>query len=64
MKPWKTISRTSVFDHPPRVRVESHRVELPDGRIIEDWPWVVMPDYVNVVAVTEAGLFILFRQTK
>jgi ADP-ribose pyrophosphatase len=64
MKPWRTISRTAVFDHPPRMRVESHRVELPDGRIIEDWPWIVMPDYVNVVAVTEAGLFIMFRQTK
>jgi ADP-ribose pyrophosphatase len=64
MKPWRTISRTSVFDRPPRVRVESHGIELPDGRIIDDWPWVVLPDYVNVVAVTEAGLFILFRQTK
>lgn len=64
MKPWRTISRTSVFDRPTRVRVESHRIELPDGRIIEDWPWVVLPDYVNVVAVTEAGLFIMFRQTK
>jgi ADP-ribose pyrophosphatase len=46
------------------VSVESHRVELPDGRIIEDWPWVVMPDYVNVVPVTEGGLFLVLRQTK
>jgi ADP-ribose pyrophosphatase len=44
--------------------VEAHTVELPDGRVIEDWPWVVTPDFVNVVAVTEAGEFLLFRQTK
>lgn len=44
--------------------VESHRVELPDGSIIEDWPWVVIPDYVTIVAVTKAGLFLVFRQTK
>jgi hypothetical protein len=35
MKLWRTISRTTVFDRPPRVRLESHRVEPPDGRIIQ-----------------------------
>lgn len=64
MKVWRTLSRHTVFDRPPRVSVEIHRVELPDGRIIEAWPWVVTPDYVNVVAVTDAGLFLVFRQTK
>jgi len=44
--------------------VESHAVELPDGRVIQDWPWLVMPEYVNVVAVTKDGEFLCFRQTK
>ena len=39
-------------------------VALPNGRIIDDWPWVVTPDYVNVVVVTESGKFLFFRQTK
>jgi ADP-ribose pyrophosphatase len=37
---------------------------LPDGRVIPDWQWVITPDYVNVVAISESGLFLCFRQTK
>lgn len=64
MKPWKTRARQTILDHSRFLRVESHAVELPDGRVIPDWPWVVTPDYVNIVAVTEAGAFVCFRQTK
>jgi ADP-ribose pyrophosphatase len=39
-------------------------VELPDGRLIPDWPWIITPDYVNVVAVTSEEHFICFRQVK
>ncbi|MEZ4709574.1 MAG: NUDIX hydrolase [Caldilineaceae bacterium] len=44
--------------------VENHTVELPDGRVIEEWPWLITPDYVNVVAITNEDEFICFRQTK
>jgi ADP-ribose pyrophosphatase len=44
--------------------VEVHAVELPDGRVVEDWSWVVLPEYAIVVAVTETGSFLVFRQTK
>ena len=64
MRPWKTISRHTILDHSKYLVVESHEVELPDGRTIKDWPWIVTPDYVNVAAVTEAGEFLCFRQTK
>lgn len=64
MKQWKTQSRTLVHHQPPWLIVEQHAVELPDGRVIPDWPWVITPDYVNVVALTEEGRFICFRQTK
>jgi ADP-ribose pyrophosphatase len=64
VQPWKTISRRTVLDGGKFLRVESHTVELPDGQIISDWPWVITPDYVNVVALTEAGEFLCFRQTK
>jgi ADP-ribose pyrophosphatase len=39
-------------------------VELPDGRVIQDWSWVTTPDYVNVVALTGDGKFLLFHQMK
>ena len=64
MKPWKTLSRRRVLDYGRFLTVEEHTVELPDGRIIPDWRWVITPDYVNVVAITTDGLFICFRQTK
>jgi ADP-ribose pyrophosphatase len=64
MKPWKTLARETVFDHSKYLRVENHTVLLPDGRVIPDWPWVIAPDYVNVVAETEGGQFLCFRQTK
>jgi ADP-ribose pyrophosphatase len=64
MQPWKTRSRRVVLDYSRFLVVEEHAVELPDGRIIPDWPWLIAPDFVNVVAITEAGLFLCFRQTK
>lgn len=44
--------------------VERHAVELNDGRVIPNWTWVVTPDYVNIVAITEENTFLCFRQTK
>ncbi len=64
MKTWKTLSRKTVLQHSKYLTVESHTIELPDGRILADWPWLVMPDYVNVVAVAEDGRLLCFRQTK
>ena len=64
MKPWKTRSRRTLLDYSKFLVVEEHAVELPDGRVITDWPWVIVPDHVNVVAVTEAEEFLCFRQTK
>jgi ADP-ribose pyrophosphatase len=64
MKPWKTKTRLTVLDQRPWLLVENHTVELPDGRLIPDWPWVITPDYVNVVAVTTDDHFVCFRQVK
>lgn len=64
MVSWKTLSRQKILDYSKFLAVEEHTIQLPDGRIIENWPWVVMPNFVNVVAVTENGRFLLFRQTK
>jgi 8-oxo-dGTP pyrophosphatase MutT (NUDIX family) len=64
MQQWKTRSRRQVLDYGKWLKVEVHEVELPDGRIIPDWTWIITPDYINVVAVTESGDFLFFRQTK
>ena len=64
MKPWKTKTRSTVLNQRPWLLVENHIVELPDGRLIPNWPWIITPDYVNVVAVTAEERFICFRQVK
>ena len=64
MQPWKTRSRQKVVDFGKWLAVENHQVELPDGRVIDNWPWIITPDYVNVVVETEENKFLCFRQTK
>lgn len=64
MQPWKTVSRQTVLKFSNYLTVENHTIELPDGRVISDWPWVITPDYINVAAITAAGEFLCFRQTK
>lgn len=64
MIPWKTLARKVIHHQPPWLIVEEHTVQLPDGRLIPDWPWIITPDYVNVVAETEEGSFLCFHQTK
>jgi len=64
MKTWKTLSRETILDHGKFLRVENHQVELPDGRIIDNWSWVITPDYINVLLETNESKFLFFRQTK
>jgi hypothetical protein len=40
MRTWKTLSRQTVLDRGKFLRVEDHTVELTNGRIIEQWPWL------------------------
>jgi ADP-ribose pyrophosphatase len=64
MRCWKVNNRKIVLEKQPWLVVEEHVIELPDGRVIPDWTWVVCPDYVNVVVRLEDGRFLLFRQDK
>lgn len=64
MRGWKTLSRRTLLDLSPWLTIEEHAVELPDGRMIDGWPWVESREFANVVAVTEDGRFLLFRQVK
>jgi len=66
MKLWQTLARCPVHQTGDGrfLVVEHHRVQLPDGRVIEEWPWLRTPDFVNVVAQTREGRYLCFRQTK
>lgn len=64
MQRWLTRSREVVLDKRPWLVVEQHIVELPDGRVIPDWTWLITPEFVIVVAITIDGQYLCFRQTK
>ena len=66
MQPWITRKKQTVFetDHGRFLKVEHHEVSLPDGRGIPDWLWIVTPDFISVVLVTENNDYMCFRQTK
>ncbi len=64
MQLWKTIAKRLLYQPNRFLTVELHEVELPDGRRIADWPWLITPDYANVLARTRDGRFLCFRQPK
>jgi hypothetical protein len=46
------------------LKVEQHVVAFGDGQQVDDWPWVITPDFVNVVPVLGDGRILCFRQEK
>ena len=60
----KTVSRRLLCKPNQFLSLEIHEVELADGRRIDDWPWVITPDYANILARTTDGRFLCFRQLK
>lgn len=64
MQLWKTLKKELILNHSKWLKVEDHTIQLPDGKVIEQWPWIISPDYVNVVVQDTNGNFVCFRQTK
>ena len=78
MQRWKTLSKTRIFTYDEKLRIEGqeqefsdsriiferHEIELPDGRIVANWPWIETTEFIDVLAMTQDGKFICFRQTK
>ncbi len=64
LRVWETVARKTFLQPSKFLTVESHTVKLPDGRIIPDWAWLVIPSAVIVLPVTADHQFLCFRQTK
>jgi ADP-ribose pyrophosphatase len=60
--PWRTLDRREVLSVPGRLSVTVETVELPDGRIIDDYWQVTAQPYVVVFAETADGKVICQRQ--
>lgn len=58
---WRTISSKYLFNR-PWLTARLDVVELPDGRINNEYYVLEYPDWVNVIAITEDGHFVMERQ--
>jgi len=52
METWKTLERDVILDLSPYLKVEAHKIQLPDGQVIENWPWLITPNFVNVLKLS------------
>jgi ADP-ribose pyrophosphatase len=58
---WKTLDSKNIISR-PWLNVRRDRVQLPDGRIHDEYYVLHYPDWVNVIAITEDGRMLLERQ--
>jgi ADP-ribose pyrophosphatase len=64
LQKWETLSRWEVADGRPWVRLWVDEVQLPDGRVVDDFFTIDMPDYVVVVALTPDVRVVVARNYK
>ncbi|MBF0166481.1 MAG: NUDIX hydrolase [Alphaproteobacteria bacterium] len=61
LAPWRVLGRSLELDGSPRIRVWKEEILLPDGRRIDDFWRVDVPDYAMIAVETEEGQVILER---
>lgn len=59
---WKTLDSEIIVSRPPWLTVRHDKVQLPDGRINPEFYVLEYPDWVNVIAITEDGHFVMELQ--
>lgn len=64
MKLWKTLTKQIVFERSPWIKLEEHKIELPDGKVLDGWIWIDTPDFIIVIAIDIQERFLVFEQTK
>lgn len=64
LRHWETLSKQVILQPNKFLTVENHIVKLPDGQIIPEWSWLIIPDAAIVLAVTADQQFLCFRQIK
>lgn len=58
---WKILDSQYLIQR-PWLTARRDRVQLPDGRINEEYYVLEYPDWVNVIAITRDGQFVMERQ--
>lgn len=61
-KRWTQLKSERIVSRPPWLSVRCDEVRLPDGRVIPEYYILEYPDWINVIAITEDGRFVMERQ--
>lgn len=64
IRPWRTRARRVLLERRPWLTIGEEDVELPDGRLIRDFPWIAEREFAIVVALTRHDEVILTRSYK
>ena len=58
---WKVLGSERLFNR-PWLTVRRDKVQIPNGQINDEFYVLEYPDWVNVIAITEDGLFVMEKQ--
>jgi ADP-ribose pyrophosphatase len=64
LEPWTILDAQPVFSGGPIREIRRESVQLPDGRIVDDYYTATMGDYALVYPVTTEGTVLVLRQYK
>lgn len=59
---WKIIGSEYLFRHKPWLTVRKDRLEMPSGKIINDYYVIEYPAWINVIAIDREGRFVMVEQ--
>lgn len=64
LEPWETLKSQELFVASPWIKLSIQQVRLPDGRVVDDYYRINLPEYTIVFAQTTDGRVIVERQYK
>ncbi len=63
-QPWQVMKTSEIFEAKPWLALSVQQVRVPDGRVIDNFYQLALPDFIVVFAETESGDVIMIRQYK
>lgn len=62
LKPWQILESKEVFQAAPWIRISRQKIQLPNGRVIDDYHQIRLSDFALIVASTSDGRILVERQ--
>lgn len=64
IEPWEILKSQELFVAPPWIKLSVQHVRLPNGKMVDDYYQINLPEYAVVFAQTTDGRVIMERQYK